>query len=246
RLAAVGPGGRRAVVTSWHGKGARLWDLAAPPAGAPLPGPVADPDQVGFLPDGETAFTVERGRGVGWWRLAGGEAARPRPEWLMPAARCLAPHPDGGRVLIGQRDGSRTGFWDLATGNPTGPDLPHPGAVNAVAVDPGGKWAATAGEDGLVRVWSLPDGKPVDRVIFHADRVNQMAFGSGPAAGVLATASDDRTVRFWDVRTGLPLGPPLRHPEAVPAVAFAPDGLQVMTGGRDGVARFWPVPTPDG
>ncbi len=89
-----------------------------------------------------------------------------------------------------------------------------------------------------MRVWSLPDGKPVGRPFFHADRVNQLVFGTGAADGALLSVSHDRTGRVWDFRLGLPLGPPLEHPEAVLTAALAPDG-RLITGGKDGVVRLW-------
>jgi WD40 repeat protein len=157
---------------------------------------------------------------------------------------CVAAHPDDRTILVGRRGGRRSGFWDLTTGRETDPGLEHPTpvSVTAVAVHPDGRLAATGGQDGSVRIWSIPDGKPVGRLCFHADRVNQMAFGTGPSARVLVTASSDGTARFWDVGTGLPLGPPLRHPEAVLSVAFDRSGERVITGGRNGYAVVWSVP----
>ena len=136
---------------------------------------------------------------------------------------------------------------------------PHPQRAGAVAFSPDGRTCATAdhggnvaclaratgrvlvvtgGRDGSVRVWGLADGRPVGRVMFHADRVTQVAFGTGGLVGCLVTASVDRTVRVWDTCTGLPLGPPFRHPEAVLALAVSEDG-RVLTGGKDGVLREW-------
>jgi WD40 repeat protein len=43
----------------------------------------------------------------------------------------------------------------------------HKGAVNAVAVDPKGRWVASAGVDSVVRLWPIPEGKPVHTLPRH-------------------------------------------------------------------------------
>src|SRR5262249_55620905 len=154
-----------------------------------------------------------------WWRLGpdrpGEDSDRTWPP--LPAAECAAIRPPAGDlVLVGQRGGDQTGFREAKTGNLVGPHLSHPpGATGTgVAFDATGSLAATACQDGDIRVWSVPDGRLVAGPFSHADKVNQLAFGTGPSAGVLAAASDDRTIGFWDTRTGLPLGPKLRYPVA--------------------------------
>ncbi len=50
-------------------------------------------------------------------------------------------------------------FWDLATRAPRATLRAHAGRAWSVAFTPDGKSAATAGDDGLVRTWEVPDGR---------------------------------------------------------------------------------------
>jgi serine/threonine protein kinase/WD40 repeat protein len=205
--------------------------------------PAAGVSRTGFLTD-RAFFTISEGAAgeFGLWELDGEKGAARRAAWPVAGVTCAAAHPDGKSVLLGAAGSERVAFRDVASGKDVGPAFRHPGAT-AAAVDPGGRWAATAGGVGQgVRVWPLPGDRPVDRSPLHADRVNALAFGTGPSAGVLATASSDGTARFWDAKTGHPLGPPLRHPEAVLSVAFDPAGERVITGCRNGYAKVWPAP----
>jgi WD40 repeat protein len=74
-------------------------------------------------------------------------------------------------------------------------------------VEPGGTWAVSVGNAGLV-VWDLREHRAVG-VLPGVEAVTEGLAASG-AEPVLVTADGDRTVRVWDVREGAP-------PEAPPA-----------------------------
>ncbi|MCC6553117.1 MAG: hypothetical protein IT372_08865, partial [Polyangiaceae bacterium] len=75
----------------------------------------------------------------------------------------------------------------------------HTAAINSVAYFPDGQRAATASDDGTVRVWDLESGEA--RVLSgHQDEVWSVAVS--PDGARLATGSKDHTARLWDVATG--------------------------------------------
>ena len=57
----------------------------------------------------------------------------------------------------------------------------------------------TGGEDGDIRVWSLPDGKCVARLEGHTSWVNCFVLSDDGAT--LVSGSGDTTARVWDVST---------------------------------------------
>ena len=67
--------------------------------------------------------------------------------------------PDGRCVLTGSRDNT-TRLWDVATGKPIGPPIPHPGSVVRVAFGLDGTTILTATEDEMARQWQVPTAMP--------------------------------------------------------------------------------------
>jgi len=247
----VSPDGKVALISVLGRKTFSVCDLTSAKSTAQRI-PTAGVTRTGFLSE-TRFFTVSEELQPGTneltgqfrlWELTREKGVSQLAAWPLSAVTCVAPHPDGKSVLVGRAGEDRVVFRDAASGKEVGSGFPHMG-VTAVAVDPGQRWVATAGQGQSVRVWPLTPGRtgrPLDRTPLHGDRVNALAFGTGPSAGVLATASSDGTARFWDAKTGYPLGPPLRHPEAVLSVAFDASGERVITGSRNGYAKLWPAP----
>lgn len=125
--------------------------------------------------------------------------------------------PDGRRALAGGSDVCLV-HWDAITGAVLGGRLGgHTARINAVAVSPDGRWAASAAADGTTRVWDLPAGK-----------VARVLRGPGGAVTSVAWAADGRrlfaggtdgTAWAWD------FGWPAACRDMEPAVAAARDTL---------------------
>ncbi|HLK76936.1 MAG TPA: helix-turn-helix domain-containing protein [Streptosporangiaceae bacterium] len=122
-----------------------------------------------------------------------------------------------------------------------------PTTVSAVAFSPSGKLLASAGGDGMVRLWNLATGQPVGGPLRAASAkygVNGVVFS--PDGKLLASAGGDGTVLLWNLATGQPAGRPLRATSAkygVNGVAFSPDGKLLASAGGDGMVRLWNLAT---
>ncbi len=182
---------------------------------------------------------------------------------LAAARRALARHVPTPRL---------TGRWPR-------PDQPHPAlrrtlvghrrTIGGLAAAAGSGLLASAGTDGTVRLWQVPDG-PGRRVLRgHTGAVHACALS--PDGTLVASAGADGTVRLWPVPPTWDDAPPLatdvaeesdaageteaagadgssaglrvlRGPAgAVTDCAFTPDGQRILAVGVDGVLRCWQV-----
>ncbi len=131
-----------------------------------------------------------------------------------------------GDVVVWKADGGRVG--ELAG---------HPTAVWAVQVSKDGTRAATAGYDGLVKLWDLPARAAKHDLKKHKGWVRSLAFS--PDGTKLATAGEDGLVVLWDATTGQEVKAITAHAGPVTAVAFSPDGATLATGGGDKLVKLW-------
>ena len=145
----------------------------------------------------------------------------------MPEARAVAYLPGAKSVLLGT-EGESAGVWDLE-GKARTKEVPgHMAPVRAVCVSPKGDLAWTAGEDGDIRAWSVPDFKAVGSLPNLKQPVAALAVS--PDAQVLASTGTDGTVRFFEAKTVTSYG---THAGKGPihALAFLGDGKDLVVGG---------------
>jgi WD40 repeat protein len=112
-----------------------------------------------------------------------------------------------------------------------------------VSFSPDGKQLASAGSDGLIRVWNFPQGGEPLVLRGHQGWVGSIAFS--PKGDRLASGGADRVVRVWDIAAGKEVNALRGHTSALQAVAFSPDGTRVASAGatakNSGEVRVWDV-----
>jgi WD40 repeat protein len=112
----------------------------------------------------------------------------------------------------------------------------HAGVVLAVALRDDGV-LASAGQDGVVRLWNVETGSLLAELRGHRASINALAFHDD----LLASVSEDGTLRAWSVEkrellTTIDLGVRRRQ-----RVAISPDGSRIATSSGDMKARVWSV-----
>jgi len=114
----------------------------------------------------------------------------------------------------------------------------HRGAALALAISSDGKWIASGGADGVVRLWS-PLGGETKLLGPVAGAITALEFL--PDGKRLLAAGSEGRLQLWELATRAALvmeGPHAR----ITALSLASDGSLAASGGSDGSLRLWSLP----
>jgi WD40 repeat protein len=141
--------------------------------------------------------------------------------------------PDGHRLV--SSSSSEIKMWDSeqAAGDLTLED-DHP--VLGLAFSPDGTRLASAGRNGMVRVWDVAAGRSGPPLKGHAGMVWSVAFS--PDGAQLASTGSDGTIRLWDAATGRGLKALEIQGGSVRGVAFSRDGHRMAAASGE-VLKAW-------
>jgi len=238
-IVAVAPDGRSVAAGSRQGPLARVWDVATGRPTRTIRDHGAPLTAVGFSADSTRLLTAGLDGTARVWEVPAGDGSRPvavceTPDDAVTAAAFLPGK--GPRLVTGHRSG-KVRVWEVREGRPRPEELGLlDGEVRAIACDPGGSWAAAAGVDRSLRLWTLGASprKSVRLTPQHDEQVNALA--AWPDGSILASGSDDTTVRLW--RAGGPGLLGTLSASAAPGskewVVYTEDGLFDASAGGEG------------
>ena len=110
--------------------------------------------------------------------------------------------PDGKWIAAGTVKGDLV-LWDDVARRVVLRQKAHSKPIAGIAFSPDGTKLATAGEDNVARVWTVPEGEQAFVLSGHTAALTKgLAFS--PDGKWIATASADQTVRIWDAADGKP------------------------------------------
>ena len=266
---AISPDGSRLATSSGNQGTIVVWDFSGVlsvdvqdspttlslPVVATLSGHNSFVQQLVFSPDGNLLASTSIDGTARVWSLGaqGGEE-------LIAFTGHVGPvfgvdfSPDGSRLATTGSDGT-VRVWDIVGGELHLP-VRHSQRIRSVKVSPDGRYLLTASLDGTTRLWDFSSGRELISFIGHVGWVYSAAFS--PDGRFIATSGEDSTVRLWDLAASLQAGegqeiasfmgslpaPPVGgvYSGATP-VAFSPDGSYLLSGGADGMARVWKIPS---
>jgi transcription initiation factor TFIID subunit 5 len=121
---------------------------------------------------------------------------------------CIEWHPNCNYVITGSDDKTAR-LWDVQSGRTVRLLSGCSSGVNAVEIDPSGRFAAVAEYSGIICLWDLGTGKKVtefrcrrtdSRRFTAVDNVAVHALSFSACGTALATGGDDCCIRIWDIQ----------------------------------------------
>jgi WD40 repeat protein len=190
----------------------------------------ARPVSAVFSADGSRlAVGDDRGR-LNVWNLNGTQGPIAIPRGTGRRIDRLTISDDGKRIAVHTGDGIHIFAVDA-------PGTPIKVAADRNAVFrfvPSGDRLVTGDRNGVVRIWSVEDGREEPPLYGHVGRIT--GIGISPDGRTIVSGGATGDVRFWDIRTGQELMGFQRHSEPVTVIEFSQNGKLLVTAGASQIA----------
>jgi hypothetical protein len=139
------------------------------------------------------------------------------------------------KCSVGAAKNNPVRVWDLESGKPLSPLLPHADVPYGMRFSPDDRRLLTGCRDGQARLWDWQTSRLVCPPCKTDDEVFDVAFtpdGRWGLTAVRVTPRVDETgkLRMWEFTTGKPVSPVLRvGKESATSLAISPDGAAALT-----------------
>jgi WD40 repeat protein len=106
-----------------------------------------------------------------------------------------------------------------------------------VAFSPDGKFIATAGWAGKIRIWNADTGECLRTI--EGDKRGVYSISFSPDSRLLASGGCDKTVRIWNPRDGESINSFAGHGDCILSVQFSSNRCVMASAGVDDTIRIW-------
>jgi WD40 repeat protein len=227
------------IVTASSDKTIRFWDFKGISTKDPFMGHDDEILSVSFSPDGRYIASSSADGTVKVWNLEEGTVKSSFDEHLS-SVLSVSFAPDSETLVSGGKDGMIR-IWNIEGKSIRKPLEGHIGAVSSVNFSGDGTHIVSGGFDQTVRVWNR-EGQLIEKpLIVRASSVSSVGF-SPKDKGILISSHENGLVTLWNlVDDDINGKPVVEHVGLVKAIDFSPDGKSLVSGGADGIVRFFGI-----
>ena len=153
---------------------------------------------------------------------------------------------DGERLVAVDTSGALR-IWNTTTGEEKTVRTRFDGLITGLDFHPNNRWAATAGGDGVVRLWDIESGQELAALKGHQGNTGSARGGGVNCVAFLGDGSQivsgggDHVLKIWD--TPQRAEAIVTSASRVWSIAFHPAGNEFVTGGDDFLLQLWNAST---
>ncbi|ORX80566.1 WD40 repeat-like protein [Basidiobolus meristosporus CBS 931.73] len=149
---------------------------------------------------------------------------------------CVAFHPTEHHVVMTGGGDDKAYVWRIDTGEQVYEFAGHSDSVTSAKFSADGKYAATGGMDGRVKIWNIGDGSLLN-TLEGPDEVVWIDWH--PVGPVIIAGASDGTVWMWHGVTGACMNVFAGHNGPVTCGQFTHDGKKIVTASEDCSLIVW-------
>lgn len=200
-----------------------------------LAGLAATGSSLAFSPNGQQIAGGYFNNSLRLWNLADGKTTDATAH--KGGINAVRFNPAGDQIATAGMDNAILIWANPPAAMPAKTLAGHTRWVRDLAYTPDGTRLVSVGDDRVVRIWNLADGKVLHALTGHTDWITALAIRDD--GRYAASAGYDQTIRLWDLDRGTEVKQFSTRGQIVTDLAWTADGMSLVSVGLDRMVRIW-------